>query len=92
MYLYSNNNKSEARDRYLVTGVDGVWCIKRFTGIQLRRTSYRVRVSNCYKVEGFGLAPIPYDSELEIDEDKEEESIPKDRPDLHYPACPPEGC
>ncbi|KAJ8400992.1 hypothetical protein AAFF_G00389490 [Aldrovandia affinis] len=53
VYLYGDRNKSKARDRYLVTGVDGAWCnIRKFTGTQLRRTSYRVRLGDCYKVEG----------------------------------------
>lgn len=52
VYLYGDRNKSCARDRYLVMGVDGVWCnIRKFTGIQLRRTSYSVRLGDCYKVE-----------------------------------------
>ena len=43
VYLYGDRNKSRARDRYLVSSVDGSWCnIKKFTGAQLRRTSYRV--------------------------------------------------
>ncbi|KAJ8377293.1 hypothetical protein AAFF_G00261420 [Aldrovandia affinis] len=53
VYLCGDRNKSKARDRYLVTGVDGAWCnIRKFTGTQLRRTSYRVRLGDCYKVEG----------------------------------------
>ncbi|KAJ8347455.1 hypothetical protein AAFF_G00199510, partial [Aldrovandia affinis] len=43
VYLYGDQNKSKACDRYLVTGVDDAWCnIRKFTGTQLRRTSYRV--------------------------------------------------
>ncbi|KAJ8412433.1 hypothetical protein AAFF_G00127690 [Aldrovandia affinis] len=53
VYLYGDRNKSKACDRYLVTGVDGAWCnIRKFTGTQLHRTSYRVRLGDCYKVEG----------------------------------------
>lgn len=70
MYFYLERNKPQARDRYLITGVEGVWCnIKKFTWTQLRRTSYRVRVSHCYKVEGFST--MPYDGELEINDDEE---------------------
>ena len=53
VYLYGDRNKSQARDRYLVASVDGAWCnVRKFTGSQLRRTSYRVRLSDCYKVRG----------------------------------------
>lgn len=52
VYLYGDRNKSKARDRYLVVGVDGAWCnIQKFAGSQLRRTSYRVKLSDCYRVE-----------------------------------------
>ncbi|KAJ8399639.1 hypothetical protein AAFF_G00410500 [Aldrovandia affinis] len=53
VYLYGDRNKSKAHDRYLVTDFDSAWCnIRKFTGTQLRRTSYRVRLGDCYKVEG----------------------------------------
>ncbi|KAK3751342.1 hypothetical protein QZH41_000834 [Actinostola sp. cb2023] len=51
VYLYSDRNKSCSRDRYLVTSTEGVWCnIRKFTGSQLRKTSYRMKTSECYKV------------------------------------------
>ena len=51
IYLYVDRNKSSARDRYLVVSVEGAWCnIKKFSGSQLRNTSYRVKRSECYKV------------------------------------------
>ena len=52
VYIYSDRNKSSARDRYLVTTVDGNWCsVRKFAGSQLRSTSYRVKLSECYKVK-----------------------------------------
>ncbi len=54
VYLYSDRNKSRARSRYLVLSSDGTWCnVRKFTGSQLRRASYRVRLTDCYKVDSF---------------------------------------
>ncbi len=54
MYLFSDRNKSRARSRYLVLSSDGTWCnVRKFTGSQLRRASYRVRLTDCYKVDSF---------------------------------------
>ena len=51
VYLYSDRDKGRARDRYIVTRVDQEWCfIQKFTGMQLRSTSYKVKLSECYKV------------------------------------------
>ena len=53
VYIHSDRNKSRARDRYLVTKVEGAFChVRKFVGSQLRSTSYRVRNSECYKVPG----------------------------------------
>ncbi|KAL2096322.1 hypothetical protein ACEWY4_008470 [Coilia grayii] len=61
VYLYADRNKSKTRSRYLVISVDGAWCnIKKFAGSQLRQTSYRVRVADCYKVDNtFPALPTP---------------------------------
>ena len=54
VYLYRDQAKVKARDRYLVISVDGEWCnIKKFTDSQLRNCSYRVKLSECY------LIPLP---------------------------------
>lgn len=51
VYLHTDRNKSCARNRYLVVSIDGTWCnIQKFIGSQLRKTSYRVKTSECYKV------------------------------------------
>ena len=51
VYLYTDKDKSRARDRYLVVSVDGEWCqIKKIVGNQLRAMSYKVKVKACYKV------------------------------------------
>ena len=52
VYLYSERQKVKARDRYLVVSIDGDWCfIKKFVGNQLRATSYKVKCSECFRVE-----------------------------------------
>ena len=51
VYLHSDRDKTMARDRYIVTAVDGEWLnIRKFVGRQLRSSSYRVKNTECYKV------------------------------------------
>ena len=51
VYITSDGSKTHARNRYLVVSVDGLWCnVRKFTGSQLRSTSYRVKLSECYCV------------------------------------------
>ena len=53
VYIHSDRNKSRARDRYLVTNVEGAFCnVRKFIGSQLRSTSYRIKKSECYHVPG----------------------------------------
>ena len=51
VYLYSDRDKSRARSRYLLVSIDGEWCfIKKFSGNQLRSSSYKVKRKECYLV------------------------------------------
>ena len=51
VHVSSDGSKTHARNRYLVVSVDGLWCnIRKFNGSQLRSTSYRVKLSECYRV------------------------------------------
>lgn len=51
VYLYQDRDKTKGRPRYLVIAVEGQWCnIRKFTGSQLRTSSYRVKRSECFKV------------------------------------------
>lgn len=51
VYLHTDRNKSRARDRYLVVSIEPPFCnIKKFIGTQLRNSSYRVKISECFKV------------------------------------------
>ena len=68
--MKSDRDKSRARDRYLIVRIDGEWCfIKKFTGSQLRATSYKVKLAECYgvsytvpPVENLSISP-PYDED-----------------------------
>ena len=71
VYLHSDRNKTRTRDRYLVFAVELPFCnIRKFTGTQLRRASYRVKLSECLKVPPDVSTHPPYpanDSETEDD-------------------------
>ena len=93
VYIHSDRNKSRARDRYLVTQVDGAFChVRKFIGSQLRSTSYRVKNSECYKVPGelseTGLRP--QDDSSGDEEDPIQPANPPPPPDIpeaiSYPA------
>ena len=49
LYGTSDGSKTHAPNQYLVVSVDGLWCsTRKFTGSQLRSTSYRIKLSECY--------------------------------------------
>ena len=49
MYLISDKDKSRASDRYIVVSIDFPCCfVKKFSGSQLRATSYKVKLSKRY--------------------------------------------
>ena len=51
VYITSDGSKTNACNQYLVVSVDGLWCnVHKFTGLQLRSTSYRDKLSECYRV------------------------------------------
>ena len=70
IYLYCDRDKHRARDRYLVVSVDNDWCnIRKFVGNTLRKMSYRVKCSECYKV------PVKHIPQSQVsDEDSDAES------------------
>lgn len=72
VYLRGDRTKSQARPRYLVGSVDGLWCnIRKFVGSQLRDSSYRVKTSECLKVPGLPtqLPSAPLASQQSDDDD-----------------------
>jgi len=84
VYITSDASKTRARDRYLVVSIDGSWCnIRKFTGYQLRSTSYRIKLSECYRVPG-QIKPTPNlsrrytpDADENIDEEPAVSSVPQ---------------
>ena len=59
VYITSDASKTRAHDRYLVVSTDGSWCnLRKFTGSQLRSTSYRIKLSECYLLAG-QIEPTP---------------------------------
>ena len=49
VYLISDKDKSCMSDRYIVVSIDFPWCfVKKFSGLQLRATCYKVKSSECY--------------------------------------------
>ncbi|KAJ8369657.1 hypothetical protein SKAU_G00096850 [Synaphobranchus kaupii] len=93
VYLHSDRNKSRARDRYLVVSVDPLFCnIRKLVGSQLRTASYRVRLSDCFKVPSDvsdeQCSPGPCLSDCSEDEDllPEDGDLP---PSSHPPPLPP---
>lgn len=51
VYIRCDLNKTKSRDRYLGVSIDYPWCnIRRFAGQQFRESSYRVKISDCFKV------------------------------------------
>lgn len=48
---FVTSTKQSLETRYLVVNIDYPWCnIRKFTGSQQRQNSYRVKISECYKV------------------------------------------
>ena len=82
VYLHNDRSKLRARERYLFVVVEGNWCnIRKFVGSQLRSSSYRVKLSECYKVLGQqSSGPRPL-QEYESDEE-DESSTPTAPPPL----------
>ena len=74
VYLRQDGTKHRRRDRYLVVFVDNNWCnVRKFVGSQLRQSSYRVKKTECYKVQGYNCAR---DNIPDSDEDDEEDIPP----------------
>ena len=52
VYLHSDRNKSQARDHYLVVALVLPFCnIKKLVRHKLRNSTYRVKITECFKVQ-----------------------------------------
>lgn len=93
VYITSDASKTRARDRYHVVPVDGSWCnVRKFAGTQLRSTSYRIKLSECYRVPD-QMEPVPhptrrYCPDVHQDIVNEESTIPSSSPHPR-PVIPP---
>ena len=84
VYITSDASKTRARDRHLVVSIDGSWCnVRKFAGSQLRSTSYRIKLSECYRVPS-QIEPTPNlsrryspDADENIDEEPAVSSVPQ---------------
>lgn len=86
VYLHSDRNKSRARDRYLVVSMDPPFCnIKKFVGTQLRSSSYRVKISDCFKVPADTPSPQDFPRRASTAELTNDESLQPSQP----PRPPP---
>ena len=84
VYLVCDRDKNKARDRYLVVSVDGAWCfIRKFTGAQLRSSSYKVKLKECYRV--------PEHRFQVVDHCVEESVTAGTHDDMHIAALPMTG-
>ncbi|CAC5388159.1 unnamed protein product [Mytilus coruscus] len=73
VYLYADRSKTQSRDRYLVGALDGEWCfIKKNSGNQLRASSYKVKLPECYKViNTINFHQNPRSSQNEYDQESD---------------------
>ena len=75
VYIHSDRDKTKARDRYLVTKTDGEWCyLKKFTGNQLRSSSYKCKMSECYKSYSVTPRQSRYSETYDSESDTEAEN------------------
>ena len=86
VYLHSDRNKSRARDRYLVVAIDPPFCdIKKFIGSQLRSSSYRVKLTECFKVPSDLADPLHPPRQCrghDSDDDDDPDTTPHPPPSL----------
>ena len=89
VYLISDKDKSRARDRYLVVSIDLPWCfVKKFRGSQLRATSYKVKLSECYAVPPSVIVSDHSGPQASQDQDDEPSPV---TPALPAASVPPES-
>ena len=96
VYITSDASKTRARDRYLVVSVDGLWCnVRKFVGSQLRSTSYRIKLSECYRVPVLAdpssklprhHSAVPYPNGLDAEEELAPTPASQSPPTVSSPA------
>jgi len=96
VYVWSDRSKTKPRDRYLVVSKNGPWCrVQKFIGNQLRARSYKVRLSDCFKIPSFenDTFTVPPDfnnnDQLSVQDDMEATSSARERADRAPNTDPP---
>ncbi|CAB3984112.1 Hypothetical predicted protein [Paramuricea clavata] len=78
VYLVAERDKTQPRSRYLVISVEDPWCvIKKFSGNQLRATSYKVKTTDCLIVPNRSISSTPYPH---CDRDSSDEEVCEECP------------
>ena len=94
VYLYQDRDKCKSRPRYLVVSVEDQWCqIKKFTGHHLRSSSYKVKLSECFKVPNYFTEHTHLSYNCRGDDDPEsDDELPVTQTHQAYipPPVPPE--
>ncbi|KAK2547365.1 hypothetical protein P5673_032733 [Acropora cervicornis] len=90
VYVKSDRDKTRARDRYVIVSIDGEWCfIKKFSGSQLRATSYKVKLAEFYTVPHTLPPPSHQSVAPTLDEDECVE-IPEQPHPCQEASAPPD--
>ena len=90
VYVKCDRDESRSSDHYIIVSIDGEWCfIKKFSGSQLRATSYKVKLAECYTV--LHTLPLPsYQSVVPTLDEDECEEIPEQPQPCQEPSAPPD--
>ena len=103
VYVISDRDKNSPRARYLVVSIEDEWCsIRKFIGSTLKSNSYRVKMSEIYKVppttlqlqDHISAEPPPEDDTMCLEEDEAPAVVCRPSPPsvglpISRPALPP---
>ena len=90
MYVKSDRDKLRSRHCYITVSIDGEWCfIKKFSGSQLKATSYKVKLAECYTVP-HTLPPPSYQSVFPTLDEDDCEEIPEQPQPCQQPSAQPD--
>ena len=96
VYLVSDKDKSRDRDRYIVVSTDPPWCfVKKLGGSQLRTSSYKVKLSECFPVPPSVVVSNHPGPPVYQDKDEEPLTVTPAAPSVPvqptlFPPAPPE--
>jgi hypothetical protein len=87
VFLKADRSKNHARERYIVSSIDGDWChIMKFNGPKLRSKSYKIQLTECEIIPALCNRPMqtlqPVDSNPEIPNAEPTPPPPPDVPEL----------